>query len=486
MWLTERGVRVVGTDAWSWDAPFSFTREKVKATGDVSLIWEGHRAWPRDRLFPDGETREPGVPAAGWVRRGVLSGKGPPRICRLDPRRGDLQRLTFCVVADSDGDLAPSPFICVKILSLPKPRRKTTATRYTYPSRGLRVIDHDPRKRPQLATSRMAQLLRRQRIPRHPEPQPVHPIRHHHVGDQTGETRSPAEAKNRTTISPTDHKIETSSAAANAPQTPNGPTERCSTSNATPNPSIARNAVPASAARRHPANPGLHQHHKACQADREHGRDPGRCGPQHRTRHHHGRHKNRDHAPLATADRTTAAPRPSRREPAPSPPGPESGTQPHRPPGSAKPPRQPTTQSDARPCSPAAKLAWQPPARTTPVTVERPPRKPPGTSQSPRSPRNCSARSPQRNRRRAASPGRSRPARPRPAGWRPARPKTGPAASASTDASTTISAVDKALNEKRQSQNSHGYDPSACQADPPPFDRTRQRDWIEWRLSKAP
>jgi kynurenine formamidase len=44
MWLTERGVRVVGTDAWSWDAPFSFTREKVKATGDVSLIWEGHRA----------------------------------------------------------------------------------------------------------------------------------------------------------------------------------------------------------------------------------------------------------------------------------------------------------------------------------------------------------------------------------------------------------------------------------------------------------
>src|ERR1700733_14930799 len=44
MWLTERGVCVVGTDAWSWDAPFSFTREKVKATGDASLIWEGHRA----------------------------------------------------------------------------------------------------------------------------------------------------------------------------------------------------------------------------------------------------------------------------------------------------------------------------------------------------------------------------------------------------------------------------------------------------------
>ena len=40
----ERGVRLVGTDGWSWDAPFSHTRRKVQATGDASLIWEGHRA----------------------------------------------------------------------------------------------------------------------------------------------------------------------------------------------------------------------------------------------------------------------------------------------------------------------------------------------------------------------------------------------------------------------------------------------------------
>ena len=44
MYLTTRGVRVTGTDAWSWDAPFSYTAERVKATGDTSLIWEGHRA----------------------------------------------------------------------------------------------------------------------------------------------------------------------------------------------------------------------------------------------------------------------------------------------------------------------------------------------------------------------------------------------------------------------------------------------------------
>lgn len=44
LYLLERGVRVTGTDAWSWDAPFAHTREKFKQTGDARLIWEGHKA----------------------------------------------------------------------------------------------------------------------------------------------------------------------------------------------------------------------------------------------------------------------------------------------------------------------------------------------------------------------------------------------------------------------------------------------------------
>jgi kynurenine formamidase len=44
MWLLERGVRLTGTDGWSWDAPFSHTRARVAASGDAGLIWEGHRA----------------------------------------------------------------------------------------------------------------------------------------------------------------------------------------------------------------------------------------------------------------------------------------------------------------------------------------------------------------------------------------------------------------------------------------------------------
>lgn len=44
LYLTERGVQVVGTDAWSWDAPFSHTASRFAETGDPSVIWEGHKA----------------------------------------------------------------------------------------------------------------------------------------------------------------------------------------------------------------------------------------------------------------------------------------------------------------------------------------------------------------------------------------------------------------------------------------------------------
>ncbi|MDP6706038.1 MAG: cyclase family protein [Alphaproteobacteria bacterium] len=44
MHLLERGVRLTGTDAWSWDAPFSYTAERYAETGDASIIWEGHKA----------------------------------------------------------------------------------------------------------------------------------------------------------------------------------------------------------------------------------------------------------------------------------------------------------------------------------------------------------------------------------------------------------------------------------------------------------
>jgi len=44
MYQTERGVRICGTDAWSWDAPFIYTAQRYKQTRDASIIWEGHKA----------------------------------------------------------------------------------------------------------------------------------------------------------------------------------------------------------------------------------------------------------------------------------------------------------------------------------------------------------------------------------------------------------------------------------------------------------
>lgn len=44
LWMTERGMKVCGTDAWSWDAPLRGVAETVKETGDYALFWEGHKA----------------------------------------------------------------------------------------------------------------------------------------------------------------------------------------------------------------------------------------------------------------------------------------------------------------------------------------------------------------------------------------------------------------------------------------------------------
>jgi kynurenine formamidase len=44
LYLTDHGVKITGTDAWSWDAPFVHTAKRFSKTKDPRLIWEGHRA----------------------------------------------------------------------------------------------------------------------------------------------------------------------------------------------------------------------------------------------------------------------------------------------------------------------------------------------------------------------------------------------------------------------------------------------------------
>jgi kynurenine formamidase len=44
MYLLNRGVRLTGTDGWSWDAPFVHTARRYELDRDASMIWEGHKA----------------------------------------------------------------------------------------------------------------------------------------------------------------------------------------------------------------------------------------------------------------------------------------------------------------------------------------------------------------------------------------------------------------------------------------------------------
>lgn len=43
LFLLEQGVRITGTDAWSWDAPFVHTASRYTKEKSPSMIWEGHK-----------------------------------------------------------------------------------------------------------------------------------------------------------------------------------------------------------------------------------------------------------------------------------------------------------------------------------------------------------------------------------------------------------------------------------------------------------
>jgi kynurenine formamidase len=44
LYLTERGIKVMGIDAWSWDRPLPYQSRQFKETSDPKVIWEAHFA----------------------------------------------------------------------------------------------------------------------------------------------------------------------------------------------------------------------------------------------------------------------------------------------------------------------------------------------------------------------------------------------------------------------------------------------------------
>ena len=95
LWLLERGVRLVGTDGWSWDAPFSHTRRKVAETGDAGLIWEGHRAGREIGYSHLEKLHNLAAVAGRRVRDRVFSGKGASSLGGVDARSGDSFQLVI-------------------------------------------------------------------------------------------------------------------------------------------------------------------------------------------------------------------------------------------------------------------------------------------------------------------------------------------------------------------------------------------------------
>ncbi|HEU4977167.1 MAG TPA: cyclase family protein [Baekduia sp.] len=43
-WLHDRGVRVMGIDAWGWDAPLHLQAEEARARGEQGIFWAAHQA----------------------------------------------------------------------------------------------------------------------------------------------------------------------------------------------------------------------------------------------------------------------------------------------------------------------------------------------------------------------------------------------------------------------------------------------------------
>lgn len=41
-WLIDKGIRVMGIDAWGWDLPLKYMIKKAKASDDPELFWEAH------------------------------------------------------------------------------------------------------------------------------------------------------------------------------------------------------------------------------------------------------------------------------------------------------------------------------------------------------------------------------------------------------------------------------------------------------------
>ena len=87
MWLYEQGVRVMGIDAWGWDAPLYMQAERAKESGEKGVFWAAHQVdlpySQIERLFNLGALPPEGFQVACFPLRIVGASAAPARVVAI-------------------------------------------------------------------------------------------------------------------------------------------------------------------------------------------------------------------------------------------------------------------------------------------------------------------------------------------------------------------------------------------------------------------
>ena len=87
LWMYEQGVRVMGIDAWGWDAPLHMQAERAKAEGRPGIFWEAHQAdipyAQIERLFGLGQLPPSGFTVACFPFKLVGGSAAPARVVAI-------------------------------------------------------------------------------------------------------------------------------------------------------------------------------------------------------------------------------------------------------------------------------------------------------------------------------------------------------------------------------------------------------------------
>jgi kynurenine formamidase len=87
VWLYEQGVRVMGIDAWGWDAPLYMQAEAAKESGERGVFWAAHQVdlpySQIERLFNLGALPPEGFQVACFPLRIVGASAAPARVVAI-------------------------------------------------------------------------------------------------------------------------------------------------------------------------------------------------------------------------------------------------------------------------------------------------------------------------------------------------------------------------------------------------------------------